>query len=1050
MWQKNYEFGTVEEAIGALPAIRQEVGEHAGCADALLHIFTTSIEKKHIVPLLQALDDALPYLKRVGCSEFSSGGGTRRQGVKLNFMLTKEAHFYVEAIPAVPGEEEAAAALLSRRINEIDNVKGVELFPVNMALDVTHFMDLATAGREELPIFGAMANMMWQSLYGIIKEDTLFVIGREIFSSGFLAVIYAGETLDVYMDYILGWQPVGRKMEIVLGEKKSFGESCVKDIDGRPAIEIYQKYFGVEWDDNFIANICEFPLMVERNGTSICMIPLAKSDHGELYFSGTLHEGEKLCFSYGTEEEVLGSALAGSERMQQFRPEAVFLSLCGNRVNYLRDDAHIEWDYYRAKFSELVFCHGHYEISYQNRRGGVLNSSFIAVGLRERNADEKAFALPDKSYSTVHRTKGIIPLPYRMSRFLHVVTKELSEMAKEADAANRAKSAFLSSMSHEIRTPINAVLGMDEMILRGTKEDETYAHALDIQTAGKSLLGLVNDILDFSKIEAGKLEIIPVEYSPAKMLYDLVNLVQKRTEDKGLLLVVEADKNIPAVLYGDEVRIKQVITNILTNAVKYTLQGTVTLHFGFRRRSDAEISLLVSVTDTGIGIKEEDIAKLFSAFERIEEKRNRNVEGTGLGMSITQELLGMMGSRLEVKSVYGEGSTFSFSLKQSVISHSGMGDWRKIQAQERTSYRARFTASRAKILVVDDTPMNLTVMKGLLKETKINVDTAESGRECIAKIKGSAYDMIFLDHRMPDMDGKETLDAIRNAPGKCAVDVPVIAMTANNVIGARDEYLSQGFSEYLLKPVDSALLEELVERFLPPERLDISNEGAEDIPNAVDEKPGETQNITNTDDVFSRLANIAGIDAESAAESMGKKELYIEVIQDFAKRAKEAAASIETYSTDGDIVNYTIKVHALKSSARIIGATKLSVMAAHLEELGDAGNLTEIRRRTGELLAIYRSLGDDLSFLAEGEAEDDEGDKGEISSEQLDDAFITLREFLVMFDYDNATEVLSMLLSYRLPQSIRKDIQKLKQYIANLEQEQAMYLLEEICRREAK
>ena len=719
-----------------------------------------------------------------------------------------------------------------------------------------------------------------------------------------------------------------------------------------------------------------------------------------------MYEGEKLCFSYGTQEEVLGASYAGSERMRRFAPGAVLLSLCGNRIKFLREDAHVEWDYYLEDFPELTFFHGQYEIAYRNRKGGILNSSFVAVGFRE-NVEAAEHMPIHHSHKELYKRKGPIPLPYRMSHFLNVVTEELEEMAKEANAANRAKSAFLSSMSHEIRTPINAVLGMDEMILRSTQEDETYSYALDIETAGRSLLGLVNDILDFSKIEAGKLSIIPVEYSPADMLHDLVNLIQKRAEDKGLVLNVNANENLPGLLYGDEVRIKQIITNILTNAVKYTQKGSVTIGVDFEPRDEKNITLKVSVRDTGIGIKEEDIGKLFSAFERIEEKRNRNVEGTGLGMNITQELLSMMGSRLQVESVYGEGSVFSFELEQAVISRVPMGDFRQgRKAQKRKVYRVKFIAPKARILVVDDTPLNLTVMKGLLKQTQVQVDTAASGKECLTKIQETQYDIIFLDHLMPDMDGAETLAAIRQTPGKCAKGVPVIAMTANNVIGARDEYMKRGFSEYLLKPVDTAWLEELIERFLPKDKV---QRNVEQSTQTNDESTADQTGI------LERISSVAGLDTKTAAMKMGGEELYLQVLKDFVQRIGETADSIESFAEKGDIANYTIKVHALKSSARIIGAKELSEKAARLEEAGNLKDMEEISKNTGELLSLYRNYSQSLSPLFSEQITSEEDRRPLIGETELAEACEALREVAETFDHDSAIYIIQSLKEYRIP-----------------------------------
>jgi len=324
-------------------------------------------------------------------------------------------------------------------------------------------------------------------------------------------------------------------------------------------------------------------------------------------------------------------------------------------------------------------------------------------------------------------------------------------------------------MSHEIRTPINAILGMNEMILRECNDKNILGYSDSIRTAGSALLGLVNDILDFSKIEAGKMEIIPVDYDLSSVINDLMNMIQTKADDKGLKLAFDISREVPKFLHGDEVRIKQVITNILTNAVKYTEKGTITLHASYEKITEEPDSIMlhVAVRDTGIGIRQEDMKNLFSEFDRIEEERTRNVEGTGLGMSITKRLLEMMGSSLQVESTYGLGSVFSFSLKQTVVKWEALGDYEEAYQSSlagRKKYHEKIRAPEAEILVVDDTPMNLDVFIQLLKQTGIKIETATGGEEALSLSYDKKYDIIFLDHMMPDKDGIETLHELRASP----------------------------------------------------------------------------------------------------------------------------------------------------------------------------------------------------------------------------------------------------------------------------------------------
>ncbi len=402
--------------------------------------------------------------------------------------------------------------------------------------------------------------------------------------------------------------------------------------------------------------------------------------------------------------------------------------------------------------------------------------------------------------------------------------RKLSIAAEAANQANEAKSHFLSTMSHDIRTPMNAISGMHEMILRDRHEKNILMYAESIRTAGNTLLGIINDILDFSKIEAGKMELIEVDYNFVSLLNDLVNMVQSKAEDKGLTFELQIDNNIPSMMHGDEIRIKQVITNILSNAVKYTKKGKVTFSITYSKCENDENSVIlhVSVKDTGIGIKKEDLDKLFVAFERIDELKNRKIEGTGLGMAIAQTFLKMMGSTVQVESVYGEGSEFYFDLKQKVVKWEPVGEFEsayKRFVSERDVYKVSFEAPGARILVVDDNEINLKVFANLLNQTRMQIETADSGEACIELFRRNFYDVIFLDHMMPDMDGIETLKEMKTCTDTPNQKTPVICLTANAISGMREMYMEAGFDDYLTKPIDTGKLENMLLSYLPEDLI---------------------------------------------------------------------------------------------------------------------------------------------------------------------------------------------------------------------------------------
>ncbi len=397
--------------------------------------------------------------------------------------------------------------------------------------------------------------------------------------------------------------------------------------------------------------------------------------------------------------------------------------------------------------------------------------------------------------------------------------RKVLELEKDAaNASNKAKSDFLANMSHEIRTPMNAIIGMDEMILREKVSDKVRKYALDIQSAGKTLLSIINDILDFSKIESGKMELIPVDYGFSSVMNDVVNMTMKKAKDKGLEYNLKVSKDIPSVLRGDEIRIRQVMLNLINNAIKYTHEGSVSIDVSF---DNATHMLWVVVSDTGIGIKNEDLGKLFGSFQRLEEDKNRNIEGTGLGLNITMRLVKMMDGTIGVNSKYGEGTTFTAQMKQEVIDRTPVGDFADNLAKMHQSgqeYRPALFAPKAKILVVDDNDMNLEVFEALLEDTKIKVTTAESGSECIEILKEKSFDLIFLDQMMPGMSGVQTLEVIHNE--NLAKDTTIIALTADAIVGARENYIKEGFSDYLSKPVMYEALEEMLIRYLDPSLIE--------------------------------------------------------------------------------------------------------------------------------------------------------------------------------------------------------------------------------------
>ena len=936
---------------------------------------------------------------------------------------------------------------LRNKLKEIDDIKAVEVLSTGKSRYISSFIEDITIGYEDVPFFGAEAGFVEInenincSYHNFQKKFTTqdalqYIYGEEnLYADGLVLIVYSGKDLYVKSEYNLGWKPLGKEMVIT----KAIGSTCIATIDDIPAAHIYKKYLNVDPDEFFLMNICEFPILIDRNGMTIARIPPLYDENGWLYFGSDVHEGEKLHLSYGIPQEVLQETWKTSEQMRMFGPEAVFLYICGSRNIFLGDLAHTEVEDYIRFRPEATSCYGNGEIYRYKNQGGMLNGALISVGMREKSEPAELIYSESAFASQSQKQSHAIPLIDRLATFLKSTTDELKisnynfkKAAQDAESANKAKSQFLSNMSHEIRTPINAILGMNEMILRECKDKTILEYAENIHNASNSLLGLVNDILDFSKIEAGKMEIIPVEYALSSLLNDLVNMIQKRAQDKNLKFIVDADPEMPTIFFGDEIRIKQIVTNILTNAVKYTEKGSIRLTVGYEKKSDDTVLLRFSVKDTGIGIKKEDIAKLFSAFERIEEKRNRNVEGTGLGMNITQRLLNLMNSKLEVDSVYGEGSNFSFAIEQKVMNWQQIGDFEETyrnSLSEHQEYHEKFTAPKARILVVDDTVMNLTVVKGLLKQTQIQIFTAESGYECLHLVTKHKYDIIFLDHRMPGIDGIETLQKMKELPHNLNQETPVISLTANAVSGARTEYIQAGFQDYLTKPINSTALENMIIKYLPKDKVIISKEAKEAEQAREDKKLPDWLKEINGLNTFDGIVHCGGV------------ESYLYALTVFAQSVSIGAKEIANFFKNEDWKNYTTKVHALKSSARVIGAKELSERARRLEDAGNHGYINEIKECTPELLELYLSYEAKLAPLCKVEEEEDDSNKPLIDDSELAEAFESMKEVAASFDYDSLMFIFESLDDYRLPEDKAEQYKQIKEAAAKLDWEKINDLL---------
>jgi signal transduction histidine kinase/CheY-like chemotaxis protein/HPt (histidine-containing phosphotransfer) domain-containing protein len=545
-----------------------------------------------------------------------------------------------------------------------------------------------------------------------------------------------------------------------------------------------------------------------------------------------------------------------------------------------------------------------------------------------------------------------------IARFL----KSLRRTMDSLEASSRYKSEFLAMMSHEIRTPMNAILGMAELAMREKGlPPRAMEHVLTIRKSGANLLSIINDILDFSKIDSGKLEIVPADYHFMSLIKDVTSIIGIKAADSNLEFRVNVDKDIPSALVGDEAKIRQIILNILGNAVKYTAKGFVSLSVKGQRVDEEVVNITIEVADSGRGIKQEDIGKLFKDFVQIDLVQNKGIEGTGLGLAITRSLVKAMGGTIEVRSEYGNGSVFTVVIPQEISKQDDFAD--------EAASAVLFRAPSAKALVVDDVSTNLAVAQGLLSIYEIEVDTCLSGAESIEAVKNHDYDVVFMDHMMPGMDGIEAAARIRGLGGRCA-DLPIIALTANAVSGMKEMFERNGFNGYISKPIEISRLSAVLEKWIPKSKqLPSTQEGGGEASNApatvkTDAADGVRPDRPQTDAPAPKTAadpaaemKIEGIDTQKGLAAMqGNAKIYIRILGVFHKGGQDKIKEVNDALNASDIRLYTTYVHGLKSALASIGATELSTIALALEMAGREENRAYIDERTPEFISKFESL----------------------------------------------------------------------------------------------
>ena len=606
-----------------------------------------------------------------------------------------------------------------------------------------------------------------------------------------------------------------------------------------------------------------------------------------------------------------------------------------------------------------------------------------------------------------------------------VLVELLKKETERADVANRAKTDFLANMSHEIRTPINSMVGMTEMILREDDKDKIKEYATDVQNATKSLLNIINDILDITKIEAGKMTIIPTEYSFSSLIKETVGMMEFRIKDRDLGFDVDIDSRIPDKLFGDDIHIRQILVNLLNNAFKYTAEGSVSLQIKLLPEStDKQAHIRFAVKDTGQGIKKEDMDKIMIPYERFDVTKNRNIEGSGLGLPITFKLLAGMGSKMQVESEYGKGSEFSFILQQEIVDNTPISKVSNEPDQKQEKkYAPAFEAPDACILVVDDNKMNRKVFKALLAKMRIQIDEASGGKECIEMVQKKAYDIIFMDHMMPEMDGIETYQILKQMEDYPSKKAPVVVVTANAVIGAKDRYIvKEGFRAYLSKPIDYEKLEKVIKTLLKRDKVHVVEQSDE---TTVVKKDDELPIINGVDWGYARNHFL---NQEDMLQTMAFFHLSID------EDAEELRELYQHLDEENGFKNYCTKIHSMKNSAATVGIVPLAGMAKVLEDAARE----EQRERIDVLMPVFEEKWLSYKILLKDLAATG-ADGQEVADESKWEAFVLkIRQAAENMDIDALDELSEEMKNYQFPKQYEEMCQKIQAAIVRFDIE---YLL---------
>ncbi len=609
----------------------------------------------------------------------------------------------------------------------------------------------------------------------------------------------------------------------------------------------------------------------------------------------------------------------------------------------------------------------------------------------------------------------------------------MKELVEQAEAANQAKTAFVSNISHEIRTPMNSIVGITEVMLRKEHEPQEQEYLMNIQSSGQALLTIINDVLDFSKMESGKMQLYIEPYDTLSLFHDMKMTFENRIGEKPIELLYDIDQNIPCVLKGDMGRIRQIIMNLVSNAIKYTNQGYVKFSVQMKQRQEDSVTLYYEVEDSGMGIRKEDQKILFDSFQRVDLKKNRRIEGTGLGLTISRDLVNMMGGTIGVESEYGKGSKFYFTITQEIVNATPISEvdyeQRHSSVLEREA-ESMFAAPEAHVLLVDDNQMNLVVAKALLEPLQMQIDTADNGAQAVELVQTQDYDLVLMDHMMPVMDGVEATKRIRQLMNPKYQTLPIIALTANAMVDAREEFQQAGMNGFVAKPIDFHAICKQLKQWLPKECIqEVTKEEAREMIVA-----GNVEESVKQDEQMEW-------NWKDGLQYCGTEKVLRRTMKIFYQMIDSKTSRIEQCLQEGLIRDYTIEVHALKSSALLIGAVRLSEMAKELEAYGNAEDIAALEEKTDAMLSMYQSFKDKLRPFVE---EEEENAEDMATKQQAMEWLQQMYNSVEQFDMDAVDQIMECINQHCMPECIADDVEQLRVYVADVAMEDIMHLAEQM------